>query len=212
MGINVKTGPCTASYVHLWKAKANQDGDLKFSVCLLIDKKQTGDIAAYEKAIKAAFKQGQEMYGWPAALWDSPKFKKPLRDGDAEILTGDKKAGIGYEGMMFLNANAIGDPEHEYYSPPEITKPFNGDVVPIKDQSEFYSGVKTLAAISFYAYNNKSKGIAVGINSVFKISDGERLDGRESAKSAFSDYAKSQENLPSDTAQQTGSSSSQPFE
>lgn len=201
MGMNVKTGECIASYAHVWKPKEDQQGNLKFSICLLVPKDQKADIAAYRKAIKAAFKEGQKKFGWPDALFNSPKFKTPLRDGDEEIKVGDKKKGIGYEGMMFFNANANGDPDHEYYAPPEITKPLNGKVVGITDQSEFYSGCVCRAAVSFYAFNNKSKGIAVGLNALFKVRDGDRLDGRESAQSAFSDFASEYENLEGDQVQ-----------
>lgn len=203
MGVNVKTGICTASYAHVWRPREDQSGNLKFSICLLIDKSQKEDIKAYHAAIKEAFKEGVKKGWWPESAWNSPKFKKPLRDGDEEIATGDRKPGIGYENRMFMNANAIGDPDHEYYSPPEITKPLNGQVVAIEDQSEFYSGCKCRAAISFYPYNNKSKGVAVGLNALFKTGDGERLDGRESAQSAFSDFAAESENLPGDQVQVT---------
>ena len=136
-----------------------------------------------------------------------------MRDGDAEIKTGDKKAGIGYEGMVFFNCNADGDPESDNYSPPEITKPLNGKVVAIESQSEFYSGCQCRLAVSFYPFNRKSKGIAVGLNAVFKTGDGKRLDGRETAKSAFSDFAAESENLPEDQAVITEDSDhSEPFD
>jgi len=210
MGINVKTGICTASYAHVWKAKPNLSDVLKFSCCMLVKKTLKEDIAAYNKAIRAAFEEGKTKYGWPEALWNSPKFKKPLRDGDTEIKTGDKKAGIGYEGVLFMNANSDGEPDSENYSQPEITKPLNGKVVAITNQAEFYSGCKCRAALSFYPFNNKSKGIAVGLNALFKTGDGERLDGRESAESAFSDFAKGTKNLPGDTVEVT-KDASEPF-
>ncbi len=211
MAVNVKTGIVVGSYARVFKAKENQSGDLKFSICALIDKSKKADIAMYHKAIKEAFMQGVEKGWWTAAAWKSPKFKKPMRDGDEEIKTGDKKPGIGYENQMFFNASSQGDPESEYFAPPEVTKPLNGKVVPITDQSEFYSGCECRLAVAFFPFNNKSNGVAVGLNAVFKTGDGERLDGRESAQSAFSDFAAESENLPGDTAQ-ISEDSSEPFD
>lgn len=202
MGINVKTGIVVASYANVWTPKETQSGQLKFSMCCLIPKTQKADIAAYNKAMKEAFDEGVTKGFWPASAWNSPKFKKPLRDGDAEIKTGDKKAGIGYEGMMFFNCNKEGDPDNQYFTgPPEIVKPLNGKVVPIEDQSEFYSGCECRIACSFYPFNNKSKGIAVGLNAIFKTGAGTRLDGRESAKSAFGEFAEGMDNLEGDTVE-----------
>ncbi|RLI83925.1 MAG: hypothetical protein DRP01_08725 [Archaeoglobales archaeon] len=200
MGINVKTGPMVASYAYVWKARKNKQGKLKFSCCCLFSKANKDDILMYNKAIKAAFDEGVAKGMFPATMWEV--VKKPLRDGDAEVKTGIKKPGIGYEGCMFLNANADGDPNSEYFSPPEITKPLNGKVVAITDQSEFYSGCECRAALSFYSFKTpESRGIAVGLNALFKTGDGTRLDGRESAESAFSDFAAETGNLDSDKAE-----------
>jgi hypothetical protein len=204
MGINVITGEIVASYANVWKPKENQSGALKFSMCCLIPKTQKEDVALINKAIKAAFDEGVTKGFWPASAWSSPKFKKPLRDGDAEIKTGDKKPGIGYEGMMFFNCNKEGDPDNEYFEgPPEVTKALNGKVVPISDKSEFYSGCKCRVAVGFYPFNNKSKGVAVGLNAILKTADGARMDGRESAKSAFGEFAEGMENLEGDKASMT---------
>ena len=210
MGINVKTGVVTASYANVWKPKPNKQGKLKYSICLLIDKSKKDDVKAYEEAIKAAFDEGVAKGMFTSNQW--PIVKKPLRDGDEEIKLGLKKAGIGYENKFFLNANAEGDPNAEhYYGPPEITKPVDGKVVAITDQSEFYSGCECRAAISFFPFNTEgSRGIAVGLNALFKVSDGERLDGRESAQSAFSEFAEEVGTLDSDKAAVTGTTS-EPF-
>ncbi|RLD82415.1 MAG: DUF2815 domain-containing protein [Bacteroidetes bacterium] len=199
MGINVKTGQMKASYAYVWKARKNKQGKLKFSVCCLFPKTNAADIKMYNDAIKAAFDEGVAKGMFPAAMWDV--VKKPLRDGDSEVKTGIKKPGIGYEGCMFLNANSDGDPDSEHFSPPEITKPLNGKVVAITDQSEFYSGCECRAALSFYPFKTpESRGIAVGLNALFKTGDGDRLDGRESAESAFSEFAAESENLEGDKA------------
>ena len=74
MSINVKTGQVTASYANVWKAKENQSGVLKFSMCALIPKTQTADITMYNKAMKAAFQEGVDKGWWKKGAWDSPQF------------------------------------------------------------------------------------------------------------------------------------------
>jgi hypothetical protein len=219
MGINVKTGPATASYAYVWpdkhgRGKKNVDettGNVtfKFSCCLLFDKENKKDIEVLETAVRKAFEEGVSKGFFPKTMWEV--IKKPLRDGDAEVKAGLKKPNIGYEGRMFLNAYAEGDPDAEYYSPPEITKPLNGKVVAISDHSEFYSGCKCIGALSFYPFKGRQKGIAVGLNALFKIGDGERLDGRESAESAFADFAKEVGTLEGDKATIEGAPANDPF-
>ena len=75
----------------------------------------------------------------------------------------------------FLNANSA--------IAPEIV---DADRKPILDRQEVYSGVYGRASITFYAFSaDVSKGIGCGLNNLQKCSDGERLDGRSSAKDDF---------------------------
>jgi hypothetical protein len=57
----------------------------------------------------------------------------------------------------------------------------------ITDTTEVYSGCYAKVSINFYIYDNKSKGIGVGLNNIVKIQDGEALGGRASVNEDFAD-------------------------
>ena len=158
-GTKVITGKVRFSYVNIFKSRAFQPGqDEKYSICLLIPKKDKETIAKIKKAIDAAIQQGiGEKWGGkkPANL------KLPLRDGDDERAEEAEE----YVGMMFLNANSN--------QKPGIIDQYKNEVL---DPDEVYSGCWGRASINFYPFNsNGNKGIGVGLNNIQKLSDGERL-------------------------------------
>lgn len=158
------------SYMHVLTPKAVKEGDEpKYSTAILIDKTDKKTIAAIEKAIKAATQEGEKILSGSKG-----KMKLPLRDGDDER-DGDEN----YEGVYFLNANSK--------EKPQIV---DRKLKPILDPDEIYSGMYGYASINMYAFNkNGSKGIAVGLNHIMKVKDGEKLAGRISADEAFADVS-----------------------
>lgn len=153
----VITGKVRFSYAHVFEPNAIQEGQKeKYSVSILIPKTDKATIAKVEKAIEAAKQEGKWNGKIPAVL------KLPLRDGDAE--RPDDEA---YEGCMFLNANSVRKPSI-----------VDADLEPIMDKDEFYSGCFGRASINFYGYNQSgNKGVAVGLNNLQKLEDGDRLSG-----------------------------------
>lgn len=90
----------------------------------------------------------------------------PLRDGDRPKNDGTSR-GDAYTDHWFISAKA-----------PESRKPFvvDGNVHPILDQSEVYSGMYVNAAVQFYVYSNSGNvGVAASLNGIQKVKDGERL-------------------------------------
>lgn len=173
----VVTGKVRFSYVNIFKARSFQAGqDEKFSICLLIDKKDKATLSKIKAAIEAAKKDGIANK-WGGKL--PGNLKMPLRDGDVERAEEAEE----YEGMFFLNANSN-------------TKPgiVDENLNEILDSTEVYSGCYGRASINFFPYNsNGSKGIAVGLNNIQKLADGEPLGGTRA--SAESDFADSRPNL-----------------
>lgn len=163
--------PCRLSYAHIWEPGVNKDGTPgKYSASLLIDKKDKATIAKIEKATEAAITTGQTILANAKGVVVRNKLKLPLRDADEEGI--DDPA---YEGMMFLNASSK--------SQPGIV---NRKVEDILDQNEVYSGCYCNVDVNFYAFSKEgNKGIAVGLNNIQKVKDGERLSGGRSAKEAF---------------------------
>ena len=59
---------------------------------------------------------------------------------------------------------------------------------PIMDEDDVYSGMWAVVSVTFFPYNvSGNKGVACGLNNVMKTKDDERLGGRTSAESDFSD-------------------------
>ena len=176
----VVTGKVRFSYVNIFKARSFQQGqDEKYSICLLINKKDKATLSKIKAAIEAAKKQGiADKWGGklPANL------KLPLRDGDAERADEAEE----YTGMFFLNANSN--------QKPGIV---DADLNEVLDPTEVYSGCYGRASINFFPFNsNGNKGIAVGLNNVQKVEDGEPLGA--SRASAEDDFADSRPDLQDD--------------
>lgn len=162
----VVTGEVRFSYVNVFEPKSINGSDEKYSVSLLIDKRDTKTIEAIERAIEAAKQAGVAKFGGKIP----PVLKLPLRDGDTE-----RPDDENYAGKMFVNANCK-------TKPGLIEK--NG--MEIIDTAEFYSGCYGKASVTFYAFNsNGNKGIACGLNNIMKTRDGEPLGGRSRAVDDF---------------------------
>ena len=173
--MKVITGKDTRwSYCNVWEPKAINGGTPKFSVSLLIPKKDTVTVKKIKAAIEAAYREGEaKLKGNGKTVPPLTAIKTPLRDGDAE-----RPDDLAYAGHYFLNANSA--------TAPGIV---DADCQPILTRSEVYSGVYGRASISFYAFNSSgNRGIACGLNNLQKIRDGEPLGGRASAESDFSDF------------------------
>lgn len=166
------TGPNTRwSYANVWEAKSINGSTPKFSVSLIIPKTDTATIEKINRAIKAAYEEGQsKLRGNSKFIPDLESLKLPLRDGDKE-----RKGDSAYAGCMFINANSS--------TAPGIV---DADCNPILDRSEVYSGVYGRASINLYAFNsNGNKGIACGLNNLQKIRDGEPMGSRSRAEDDF---------------------------
>lgn len=162
----VVTGEVRFSYVNVFEPKSINGSDEKYSVSLLIDKRDTKTIETIERAIEAAKQAGVAKFGGKIP----PVLKIPLRDGDTE-----RPDDENYAGKMFVNANCK-------TKPGLIEK--NG--MEIIDTTEFYSGCYGKASVTFYAFNsNGNKGIACGLNNIMKTRDGEPLGGRSRAVDDF---------------------------
>lgn len=162
----VVTGEVRFSYVNVFEPKSINGSDAKYSVSILIDKKDTKTIEAIERAVELAKQAGAAKFGGKIP----PMLKLPLRDGDVE-----RPDDENYAGKMFVNANCK-------TKPGLIEK--NG--MEIIDTTEFYSGCYGKASITFYAFNsNGNKGIACGLNNIMKTRDGEPLGGRSKATDDF---------------------------
>ena len=165
----VVTGRIRLSYLHAWEPHSSTpEQEPKYSAAILVPKTDTVTVKKIQDAIEAAKEQGKAKWGGkiPSGI------KLPLRDGDLE------KDDPAYKGHYFFNANSK-------------TKPNIVDVNTnvILDKSEVYSGCYARVSVNFYPFNASStaKGVAVGLNSIQKLEDGEPFSGRSSAEADFTE-------------------------
>jgi hypothetical protein len=161
-------GPARFSFLNVTKPKPNQSGKLKYSVSLLIPKKDKEQKARIDAAVNAAIAAGQsKLKGVKPA-----KLKLPLRDGDD-----DREKYPEYAGHWFVNATSD--------QQPGIVDKNRQAII---DESEIYSGMFGRASVNFYAFDtNGNRGIACGLNNLQKLKDGEKLTSRKDAEDDFDD-------------------------
>lgn len=168
----VITGLVRFSYANVFEPRAAQEGAKeKYSVSILIPKKNKETLRKMEEAIEAAVEAGKAKFNNK-----DPKkiknFKWPLRDGDEE-----RDEDETYAGMMFVNAASDQKPGI-----------IDVDKDPILDPEDFYSGCWGRASVNFYAFNTSGNmGIACGLNNLQKLKDDDRLSGRAKAEDDFAE-------------------------
>ena len=169
MSAKVITGTVRFSYLNVFRKSQLED---KYSVTLLIPKDDKKTIGAIRKAIDQAKKEGikEKWKGKePKDLWN------PLRDGDEEKADEHPE----YAGMYFLKAKSD--------SKPILLDEYKDEIL---DETELYSGCWGRANISFFAFDNNTKGISAGLNALQKNRDDQPVGGRVSldeARNGFDD-------------------------
>lgn len=168
----VITGKVRFSYCHIFKPQAIDEGsEPKYSVCLLISKKDKETLQLVRAAVDAAIEAGRDKLKNKQGKVPGD-LKTPLRDGDEERSDQEE-----YAGHYFLNATSKQKPGI-----------IDRDKQEIMDSTEVYSGCFGRASINFYAFNTAgNKGIACGLNNVQKMTDGDYLGGRSRAEDDFDD-------------------------
>lgn len=174
----VLTGKVRLSYANLFKPKANDEGEEKYSTMLLIPKSDKETLEKIKSAIEAAIDKGKSdkwLGKVPGGL------KKPLRDGDEEHPDDET-----YAGHYFMNASAS--------QKPQVAKPAGKSsagktkLQDITDSTEVYSGCYARVSLNFYPYSVKgSKGVTAWLNGVVKVQDGEPLGNRSNIHEDFAD-------------------------
>lgn len=169
----VVTGKVRFSYVQVFVPKAINEGAVpKYSISILIDKKDTATLGRIDAAINAAIEAGKSTLADKSGKINKATLKLPLRDGDI-----DYPDDPAYAGKMFFNASSNRKPGIIDAEKLEITTP-----------DEFYSGCYGRASVNFYAFNaSGNKGVAAGLQNLQKLEDGEHLDNFATAEEDFAD-------------------------
>jgi len=164
----VVTGKVRLSYPHLFTpTKINDEGEEKYSACLLIPKSDVETLRKIKAAVEAAKQEGISSK-WKGKL--PGNLKTPLRDGDTE-----REDSPEYAGHYFLNASSK-------QKPGIVDK----NVQQILDQSEIYPGCYVRVSLNFFPFDAKgNRGVGCGLNNVQKFADGEALAGKSRAEDDF---------------------------
>ena len=160
MSTKIVTGKVRFSFCNIWEPKASQDGgDPKYSVTLLIPKSDTTTLNKIKEAIKEAREAFCAKNG-ASVLPANPI--TPMHDGDGTKPSTGEPYGPECKGCWVISVSSK--------QKPVIVDAFRNEIT---DPAEVYSGCYGRAAINFYGYNNKKKGIGAGLLSIQKLSDGE---------------------------------------
>jgi hypothetical protein len=123
--------------------------------------------AKWNALVAACNKVSVETFKKPMKDLDRASYKTPFRKGSEKEYAGFSEAAY-FATLSAINAPGILNLE--------------GERIPA---SSIYPGCYARASVNPFAYNNVGKGIAIGLNNIKFISDGERLDGRTSAEEDF---------------------------
>lgn len=155
------------SYANIWRpvAPVNEPtAEPKYSVALLIDKRDKKNVGMLKKGIADALEDGRAKI----ANVNPRKLDKGIRDGDEKFVGVDEDSILdGYEGQWYINAKA-----GENY-PPQIV---DNRRRPISDESRVYSGCYANVFVELYTYNNQGNaGVGYGLLGIQKTADGDPL-------------------------------------
>ena len=156
------------SFEHIFSPQVpNEQAEPKYSLTLLVPKNDP-QIPAIQQAIKAAVDDAVERGTFKQAIDPAQTKYPPLRDGDSMTDSGEPR-GPEFANHVFISAKAG-----------TKRKPFvvDGNLQPVIDESEVYSGCYVNVALQFFGYaNSGNKGVSASLIGVQKVADGERLGG-----------------------------------
>jgi hypothetical protein len=175
----VITGEVRLSYAHVWEPKDDDEGIPWYQTSVLVPKDDEKTIAAINRAVEAAKLEGKAKK-WNGKMPAASLLKLPLRDGDEE-----KPEDPAYAGMYFFNCKSKTQPEIVKYVGKNADK--SNKFEKITDTTEVYSGCYVRLSLNFYPFSGKSNGIAVGLNNIIKVRDGEAFSGTTNAADDFAD-------------------------
>lgn len=169
------------SYVNLFQPKPpfnNPMGEPRFSVTVLVPKTNTAAKALIDQAIQTALEEGV------TSKWNGVRPPQPaisVHDGDGPRPSDGSAFGPECQGMWVFTAGCKAD------RPPFVV---DGQVQPILDPTQIYSGMWGNISVTFFPYSNAGKkGVGVGLNGVQKIRDDAPLGNTVTAQDAFKPVA-----------------------
>ena len=165
------------SFPHLFVPQTFQQGsEPKFGLSAVWTQSKFSDADKKRWKAMVALLNEESVAKFKVKVKDLPaNVKRGVRDGD------EKSDLEGYgEGTKFANITSKMRPGVVDKSKQPIG-PEHGNA------DEIYPGCYCRATVTAYSYDNKGKGVALGLQNVQKIADGDRLDSRTDAAEDFED-------------------------
>lgn len=157
-------GPGRLSYPHIFKPQKNERGEDRYTLALLLP--PDTDF----KPIKSALdKAAVEKFGADRSKWPS-KMRKP----EDVLQDAEEKYGVQFKGWKYVNAGSG--------EPPGVVNAMLEDV---SDVREAYPGRWARISAAAYGYDNKTKGVTIGLNNVQLMKHDEPLAGKPRAQNDF---------------------------
>jgi hypothetical protein len=168
--VRLQTPVFRVSFPNLFTPRTYGDNEPKYSVSAIVDKKLTGRdrelMVALKKAVEkcAIDKFGEAAFQKMRKLG---QFKWPFRDGEEKDLDGYGPGKIFFTLSSKMAPGVIGRNKE-----------------PLKEE-DVYAGCYARATVSPYEFDNKSKGVALGLNNLQKVGEGEAFSQRIAAEEDF---------------------------
>jgi hypothetical protein len=171
---NLITPVFRVSFPKVFEPESYNGGAAKYSVAAIWDPEKftTAEKKQWQAILDLCDEVSMERFKKKMSALPG-NFKKAIRDGAEKA----ELAGYG-EGKLFANLSSK-------IRPGLIDR----NKAPILDASDFYPGCYARATVAAYSYDqNGGRGVALGLQNLQKIAEGDRLDSRTDATDDFSDY------------------------
>jgi hypothetical protein len=165
----VVTGKFRMAFPAILTPKTDEFGKTRYQMVMLFDA-DSPDIPKLKKALAAAMtaKFGPDQTKWPRGL------KNPIKDGnDADPKYADSHAGKIVVSCSSNSAPGVVDKQCR----------------PVLDPKQVYGGRWAIACVNAFYYDNKSKGVAFGLNHVQLHEDDTPFGGRTRPEDVFAKTA-----------------------
>lgn len=170
--VAIQLPPGVGSYVFLVEPRANQRGQMQYSLSLVYSKTRAGELEPLRRAVAEV---ATARFGPRAAEeMRQNRLRSPIRDGDT-----DRPDDRTYRGCLFVTARTNRKPmvidakKNEVFS-----------------EDDVYSGCLLRATVSVFAYDQQgNRGVSLGLNNVQVLKKLERIDGRKSAQEEFEEWS-----------------------
>jgi hypothetical protein len=164
------------SFPHLFEADSYDGGAAKFGLSAVwnISKFTESDKKRWKAIMNALNEEAKTRFKKP--LKDLPvNIKKGIRDGAEKADLEGYGAGTKFANLTTKMRPGVIDANKNKIGPEE------------KNADDIYPGCYCRATVNIYSYDNKGKGVALGLMNVQKVANGERLDSRTDAEDDFDD-------------------------